>query len=284
MVQGRKRKSRKRRLDQVKRGTILGLKQAGRSIHKIAEEMKCERKAVRELLKKVKKHNTLDDLPRSGRPKKTTPREDRIIKRLSLTNRRATAKDIAIKQLPLYTEKKLSVSLVKDRLKSAGLPARVARKKPKLTEANRKKRYEWAKTHKDWTVDDWKKVIFSDESPFQLFQDGGKIYVRRRVGEELLDECVRPTVKHGGGTIQVWGCFSWFGAGPLYRITDTLTGVKYRQILKSNMAPYLKEIEQKSGLEVIFQHDNDPKHTSKVAKKYLENKSIVVLDWPSQMT
>ena len=34
--------------------------------------------------------------------------------------------------------------------------------------------------------------------------------------------------------------------------------------------------------EAIFQHDNDPKHTSKVAQKYLQNKKIVVLDWPSQ--
>ena len=32
----------------------------------------------------------------------------------------------------------------------------------------------------------------------------------------------------------------------------------------------------------VFQHDNDPKHISKVVKNYLENKRIVVLQWPSQ--
>ena len=34
----------------------------------------------------------------------------------------------------------------------------------------------------------------------------------------------------------------------------------------------------------IFQHDNDPKHKAKSVQKYLENKSINVLDWPSQST
>jgi hypothetical protein len=39
------------------------------------------------------------------------------------------------------------------------------------------------------------------------------------------------------------------------------------------------------GLEkcdVIFQHDNDPKHTAKRTKECLEKLELVVLDWPSQ--
>ena len=33
---------------------------------------------------------------------------------------------------------------------------------------------------------------------------------------------------------------------------------------------------------LIFQHDNDPKHRSKVVQKYLHNTNVVLLDWPSQ--
>ena len=44
------------------------------------------------------------------------------------------------------------------------------------------------------------------------------LYVRRRVDEELSPPCVTSTVKHGGGKIQVWGCFNANGAGHLQRI------------------------------------------------------------------
>ena len=48
------------------------------------------------------------------------------------------------------------------------------------------------------------------------------------------------------------------------------------------MAPYLRKLSKDKQVKFIFQHDNDPKHTSKVAKKYLNNANIVLLDWPSQ--
>jgi hypothetical protein len=98
-------------------------------------------------------------------------------------------------------------------------------------------------------------VVFSDETPFTLFQWAGKQYVRRRPGEEFLDECLNPTVKHGGGKIQVWGCFSWNEPGPLYRVKGLMDGKQYRQILKTHMAPYLKEFKEEMKFdEVIFQH------------------------------
>jgi hypothetical protein len=94
--------------------------------------------------------------------------------------------------------------------------------------------------------------------------------------------CLLPTVKFGGGKIQVWGCFSWYGAGPLYHIKGTMTGKSYREILKRHMAPYMKDVEGKLGVEPIFQQDLDPKHTSAVAMKYLTNKEFTVLDWVAQ--
>jgi len=56
-----------------------------------------------------------------------------------------------------------------------------------------------------------------------------------------------PTVRHGGGNIMIWGCFSAKG-------TDGW----------------------------VVQHDNDPKHTAKATKEWLKKKHIKVLEWPSQ--
>ena len=47
------------------------------------------------------------------------------------------------------------------------------------------------------------------------------------------------------------------------------------------MLPSLEE-SGLSGEEVIFQQDNDPKHTFKKAKKWMESNKITLLDWPGQ--
>jgi transposase len=125
-------------------------------------------------------------------------------------------------------------------------------------------------------------VAFSDETPLCLFQSYGRKFIWVFPGEQLLDKNVNKTVKHGGGKIQVWGIFSWWGAGPLHRINGIMDGEKYRQILIHHMAPYCKDLKEKTGNEIIFQQDNDPKHTCNKVKRYLSNKKMEVLDWISQ--
>jgi hypothetical protein len=63
----------------------------------------------------------------------------------------------------------------------------------------------------DWSDDKWATVVYSDESKFNLFGSDGKRYCRRRPGEEFLDRNVKKTVKHGGGSLMVWGCITWKG-------------------------------------------------------------------------
>lgn len=53
----------------------------------------------------------------------------------------------------------------------------------------------------------------------------------------------------------------------------------YLDILRNN----LMESASSIGLDqFVFQHDNDPKHTSKLIRDYLEVVGIEVLPWPSQ--
>jgi predicted ArsR family transcriptional regulator len=137
-----------RRLSTLERGTAVGLSKAGHNPYSIADELDCTPKTVRELLKKVETEKKLEDKDRTGRPKSTSPREDRSMKFKSLKDRRLTAKAMALKTLPNLTKNKVSVTLVKDRLKKANLNGRVARKKPLLSPANRKARFQWAKNHR----------------------------------------------------------------------------------------------------------------------------------------
>ena len=79
----------------------------------------------------------------------------------------------------------------------------------------------------------------------------------------------------------VWGCFTSEGIGYLCRIDGGLDAKLYKKILKDELMQTINYY----GLDknsILFQHDNDPKHTAKSVKKWLEYKRLAVLDWPSQ--
>jgi len=246
------------------------------------EKWSVTKKTINKIIRKYEDTGNVEDRKRSGRPRITNEREDRTIRRRIERDPNLSAKALAIKEAPEFTKNKVSINTVKRRLKEAGLNGRVKRKKPLLRQANKEARLKWAQEHVDWTIDEWKAVLFSDESPFHIFQQGGRLYCWRRVGEEFLERNLVPTVKHGGGTIQVWGCFNYAAKGPLYRIHGIMNGDKYKQILIHHMSPFLKNLKGELGITPIFQHDNDPKHKCKKVQNYLENKDYKVLDWPSQ--
>ena len=193
-----------------------------------------------------------------------------------------SSKELA-RNLEDATGKKVSPRLVRKTLTAGGLGGYVAVRKPMLRKGNKQKRLVWARNHKRWTPDQWRKVMFTDEKKFELFGNNLRQYVRRRKGERYKADCVLPTVKHGGGSLQVWGSITYSGVGSLYRITDILTAAKYKQILIHHAVPTGRTL---IGNNFVLQQDNDPKHTASVVKQYLENKrrdgSLTVLDWPAQ--
>ena len=51
-------------------------------------------------------------------------------------------------------------------------------------------------------------------------------------------------------------------------------------ILKQHLKTSVRKL--KVGHKWVFQMDTDPKHTSKVVEKWLEDNRIKVMEWPSQ--
>ncbi|GFU21060.1 transposable element Tcb1 transposase [Trichonephila clavipes] len=102
----------------------------------------------------------------------------------------------------------VSAQTVRNVLHSTGLKARTPRKKPYISEVNRKRRLEFAMKYKSKPPDFWKKVIFSDESKFEIFTS---LSIRKKFGEKnktaLEPKNVLPTLKYGGGNVMVQGSF-----------------------------------------------------------------------------
>ena len=62
--------------------------------------------------------------------------------------------------------------------------------------------------HRQWTTENWKKVLWTNESKSEIFSSSCRVVVRRRVGERMVPQCVTPTAKHGRGSVMICS-FCW---------------------------------------------------------------------------
>ena len=148
-----------------------------------------------------------------------------------------------------------------------------------VNKVSRRKRLEYPKNYREKPSGFWNKMLWSDESKFNLFGSDGKVMVWRSAKEKFGPECTIFTVKHGDGNINCWACFSSSDVGSLIFIDGNMTGELYREILESNL---LKSVE-KLGMshDWIFQHDNDPKHRVAIVASWLNRNGVEQLRWPS---
>jgi len=105
---------------------------------------------------------------------------------------------------------------VRNTLKESGFYSATKKKVPMLKLTHCQRWLKFARFHQNWTVEDWKKVLRSDETKINCIGSDGKVYVWKQQGEPLSDQTTTPTVKHGGGNnLMVWACMGWNGVGLL---------------------------------------------------------------------
>lgn len=257
------------------RKLIIEDRQNGLSLRQIAQKYSISKTCVEKLCNKFAESHQISNLPGRGRKRATTKREDTLIVRQIKVKPNTSSTEIK-DQLNLN----VSTKTIRRRLHETGFTNRVSIKKPMISAKNKKKRLEFAKKYVDMPLSFWKSVVWSDESKFELVGKKKRRKVWRKAGEALLDKHTTKTVKFGGGSIMVWGCFSWSGVGNLHKIDGIMDARHYTRILEQN----LTESVEKMGIgdQFIFQQDNDPKHTAGVSKRYFERKAINVLEWPAQ--
>lgn len=138
---------------------IIKLLKEGNTQRKVAEMLNCSHSAISYINKKFNEIGSVVNRTRCGRPRSTSKRDDRQLRQIVQNLRRGTSKEINGNWAQNVCDR-----TVRNRLNEMGYSFCKAKTKPFLTKLHRKKRLEWCKEHRHWTVDDWKKVIFSDES------------------------------------------------------------------------------------------------------------------------
>lgn len=253
--------------------SVVVLTEKGHSTRKIAEKLNIGQSTV----VKVQKRKNIVRAPNvGGRPRQLSDADARLMER-------EMRKDSSItpKQAADALNKNVSEWTARRALHRIGLLSAVKKKKPALSAKNVKARLAFCKKHVNWSVEDWRRVIWSDEVKINRFQSDGISYYWRRPKETIQRHHVKQTVKHGGGSLMVWGCFTWHNIGPIVKISGIMKKEDYLDILKSNLPDFVQSSPY-SEEQVIFQQDGDPKHTAKIVKEWFSQQTFKLMEWPAQ--
>ncbi|GBM14601.1 Transposable element Tcb2 transposase [Araneus ventricosus] len=267
------------RLDDGMRWRIVGRLEAGQYQFQICREFNLTPSVVCNLWKQFQDSGFIKRKLGKGRPKAPTATEDRYLSIIARRNRGATASQLS-RDLYAASGTRVSRVTVSKRLHETGLFARRPAVCVALNSTNRRVRLAWCREHRDWSIDQWATVLFTDESRFSLNTDFRRTFIWREPGPCYLPSNVREIDHYGGGGLMVWAGIMLDGRTPLHVFErGTVTGVRYRdEILES----YVRLFRGAVGPEFILMDDNARPHRAFLVDEFLESEDIRRMDWPAR--
>jgi transposase len=170
---------------------------------------------------------------------------------------------------------------IRTALEKEGFHRRLARRKPPISETNRKIRLAWAQAHINWTTEMWFQILWSDET----WITGGRhtrTWVTRRPGEELDPTCIVEKVSKKKGWM-FWGCFHGRTQGPgIFWEKDwgTINKESYCDHTVPVIHGYL-EMMRRQQVYLQFMQDGAPGHNAEYTYTELAERGIYPIFWPA---
>ena len=257
------------RLTDEERTSIISEINAGKNIIDLSHQFNVRKQTIYNLRAKYAATGSVSNIPRSGRPRLSSAREDRHLVRICTQNPHSTSRGLT----SVWPGVHASASTVRRRLRQGGLHGLIAPRKPALNPRHKKERLKFAREHQHWTSEMWASVIWTDETPIHLVTSIQQRYIWTRGGSTNCMALARPTQHSGGGRVMVWGAFYGQKTVPLRRIIGNLNGAKYLEILQDvmpNCPPHH-----------LWMDDNAPPHRSHIVKEWVVNQNREVVDWPA---
>ncbi|GFU04999.1 HTH_Tnp_Tc3_2 domain-containing protein [Trichonephila clavipes] len=238
----------RRHLGAFTRGRIIGKLKEGRSVTSVAAEFGIAHSIVSRLWRQFQTTGTAIRGFSSGRPRGTTPADDRYIFLQARRNRRQAAAEIA-RHTTQATGRPISRFTVARRLHGGGLFARRPVRCVPLAPAHRRRNSLWRREHRNWRDNEWGRVLFTDESRFSLSSDSHRILIWRERGS-------RNHPSKGTGSVN---------------------GTRYCNEI---LLPYVRLFRGAMGLQFLFMDDNAPCHRTLAAEQLLESRRLAARTLP----
>lgn len=262
-------------LSSHQRSLIIGMAQAGRPYIDIARQLNIHRNTVSNTVRRFQATGSIQELPRSGRPRVTDAQDDLYIRTSHLRNRFRSAAFTA-RNLP--NQRRISDQTVRNRLKNYGIKPYRPAKRITLNNVHKRNRLAWCNARINWNHNQWRQVLFTDESTFGIQRKRGAMWVYRRPGERYSAFCVDERDRQRGGKLMVWGGISYNGKTALHIVEGNLTAARYiAQIVDPHVLPYLN-----ANPGTIFMQDNATPHAARLTIAHLNNHNVNTLPWPSK--
>ena len=148
------------------------------------------------------------------------------------------------------------------------------KRKPVLTSVHKERRLKWAEERASY-IEEWKRIIWSDEKRFNLDGPDGFAYYWHDLRK---DELILSKRHSGGGSVMIWACFSYHGKSTLAFVKQRMNQYSYQNVLENYLLPFKNEF---GGDNSIFQQDGAKPHTARTSIQWLVERNIEVLPWPS---
>ena len=167
-------------------------------------------------------------------------------------------------------------------IKESGMFSKYTRRIISISKTNQEKRIAWCTAHKDWTIEQWSRVLWTDESWFFVgYHRKRRAWVVKGMDNRAILD--RRTKRHAD-KLMIWGCFSLAGTGDLWRIEGTLNTDKYCDIVRKVLVPSGNFLMD--GNTFILQQDNARPHVSRRTRTLLsdleEDGRLMLMEWPPQ--
>ncbi len=174
--------------------------------HQIAKALQISSPTVHNIIKRFRETREISVRKGQGRRPLLDARGLRALRRHCITHRHDSAIDIT-KWAQEYFQKPLSVNTIRRAICRCQLKLYHAKRKPYVNMVQKHRRVLWAKAHLKWTVSNWKSVLWTDESKFDILVVNHGRRVLRAKEEGDLPACYQRSVQKPA-SLMVWGCIS----------------------------------------------------------------------------
>ncbi|GFV19156.1 transposable element Tcb2 transposase [Trichonephila clavipes] len=217
--------------------------------------------------------------PVPGRPRATTPAEDRFLALLARRRRTTTVPQLVADHFQA-SGRRISATTVRNRFHNAGLYARRPVACVPLNGRQRRNCLCWAREHVSWTQQQWASVLFTDESRFTMESDSGRLLIWREQRTRYHQSNTVERHSYRGGGILVWAGISIGGHTDLHVFHGgTVTGLRYRD---ETLDPYVRPYAAAIGNDFILMDDNARPHRARIVEEYLEDHGLERMEWPAR--